>query len=372
MRHRMWTSAAVVLVVAACDAGVSEPESSMSPSAAIYLGAALDTMEAYSIRRFEIDWPTFREQAIADANGSLNSFDTYPAIEAALERLGDGHSFFVRPGGFAATTAGASVGRSGSVLAADGRGSDGNAAVAYIEDGAAPTASASGPAAVDPSTALLADGIGYLDVPEFQGGGPDGNELVGTYHELIEHVDTMGVTCRWVVDLRGNLGGNMWPMLAGVGPILGEGTAGSFLYPDSVSTPWFYEGGVAGLSDLTAFSGTESPYTLGSPLPFVAVLTDSFTASSGEAVAVAFRGRDGARAFGEPTWGVSTVNAGYQLADLAVMFLTVATLVDRQGTVYGSTLEPDEVVTGGVKTGDPETDAVLEAAVTWLAAQPCG
>ncbi len=27
----------------------------------------------------------------------------------------------------------------------------------------------------------------------------------------------------WVVDLRGNVGGNMWPMLAGIGPVLGEG-----------------------------------------------------------------------------------------------------------------------------------------------------
>src|SRR5690348_5042975 len=26
----------------------------------------------------------------------------------------------------------------------------------------------------------------------------------------------------WVVDLRGNVGGNMWPMLAGIGPLLGE------------------------------------------------------------------------------------------------------------------------------------------------------
>lgn len=372
MRHRMWASAAVVLIVAACDAGVSEPESSMSPSAAIYLGAALDTMEAYSINRFEIDWPTFREQAIADANGSLNSFDTYPAIEAALERLGDGHSFFVRPGGFAAAPPGTSVGGSGSALAAAGDGAAGDVTAGDPAAAATVAAPVQGPVAVDPSASLLPDGIGYLDVPEFQGGGPDGDDLVTLYHELIEDVDTMGVTCRWVVDLRGNLGGNMWPMVAGVGPILGEGTVGSFLYPDAVSTPWFYEGGSAGVSNVGTFAATEIPYTLASPLPFVAVLTDTLTASSGEAVAVAFRGRDRARSFGESTWGVSTVNAGYQLADGAVMFLTVATLVDRAGTVYGSELEPDEVVAGGTKTGDPQTDAVLDAAVAWLAAQPCG
>ena len=36
----------------------------------------------------------------------------------------------------------------------------------------------------------------------------------------------------WIVDLRGNGGGNMWAMLAGVGPILGEGEPGASLQED--------------------------------------------------------------------------------------------------------------------------------------------
>jgi carboxyl-terminal processing protease len=342
MRHRRILSAAVVVVVAACDAGVSDPESGMSVSAAIYLGHALDTMETHSIKRFEIDWETFRAQAMADATGAANSFETHPAIEAALERLGDNHSFFVRPGSLGAAAPGM---WSSTQL---------------------------WPAAVDPSAMLLTEGIGYVDVPEFQGGGQDGDDLVAEYHRLIEGIDTLGVACHWVVDLRGNMGGNMWPMVAGIGPILGEGTAGSFLYPDSVRTPWFYVEGAAGIEDFSSLASTDEPYTLVSPRPFVAVLTDSLTASSGEAVAVAFRGRDGARSFGEPTYGVSTVNAGYPLSDGAVMFLTVAALVDRLGTIYGNELEPDELLTGGTKTGNPETDVVLAAAVEWLSAQACG
>lgn len=342
MRQRGVLSAAIALVVVACDAGVSEPESGMSVSAALYLGQALDTMQTHSIKRFEIDWETFRDQTVADATGATNSSETYPAIEAALERLGDNHSFFLRPGSFAAAAPG--MWSSPQLW----------------------------PAAVDPTATLVAEGIGYVDVPEFQGGGQDGNDLVLEYHRLIEAIDTLGVTCRWVVDLRGNMGGNMWPMVAGIGPILGEGTAGSFLYPDSIVTPWYYEAGAAGIEDFSSIAATDEPYTLVSPLPFVAVLTDSLTASSGEAVAVAFRGRDGARSFGEPTYGVSTVNAGYQLTDGAVMFLTVATLVDRLGTVYGTALEPDELLSDGTKTGDPATDLVLAAAIEWLSAQPCG
>ncbi len=94
------------------------------------------------------------------------------------------------------------------------------------------------------------------------------------------------------------------------------------------------------------------------------------TASSGEAVAVAFRARDGARSFGGATWGVSTANAAFPLADGSVIFLTVATMADRDGTLYGGKLTPDEPVSG-VKTGDRQTDATLDAAVVWLLGQVC-
>lgn len=49
----------------------------------------------------------------------------------------------------------------------------------------------------------------------------------------------------WIVDLRGNGGGNMWPMIAGVGPVLGEGTAGAFVDPDDNVTLWGYANGAS-------------------------------------------------------------------------------------------------------------------------------
>ncbi|NNF26841.1 MAG: peptidase S41, partial [Gemmatimonadetes bacterium] len=167
----------------------------------------------------------------------------------------------------------------------------------------------------------------------------------------------------------GNTGGNMWPMIAGVGPILGEDTVGFFVDPDSIFRSWSYVEGEARIND-SPVNAAIPAYELEAPGPHVAVLTDSLTASSGEAVAVAFRGRDGARSFGQPTWGLSTANAPFLLDDGAVIFLTVSTMVDRAGVVYGGEVAPDEVVMGE-KTGDPQTDEVLEAALTWLTAQSC-
>ncbi|NNF13498.1 MAG: peptidase S41 [Gemmatimonadetes bacterium] len=314
---------------AACtDAGPSEPDDSIGLQAHVYISSALDIMEFNSVRRYEIDWTAFREETFAEAAGIMTIPETYPVIVSALERIGDGHSFFQEP-----------------------------------------IASAP-PAAGNAPSAALVDGVGYLDVPAFSGGGEDGDSLALLYHGLIEGVDTMAVqACRWVVDLRGNTGGNMWPMIAGVGPILGEDTVGFFVDPDSVFRSWTYYEGEARINDAPV-NAAIPPYEPQSMAPHVAVLTDSLTASSGEAVAVAFRGRDGARSFGQPTWGLSTANAPFLLDDGAVIFLTVSTMVDRAGVVYGGELAPDEPVVGE-KTGDPQTDEVLEAALTWLSTQSC-
>lgn len=329
LRRRIaWVMAA--FAVSACtEVGPAEPEGSMSPVAYDYLGYALDVMQLQSVRRSVIDWETFRARTLADAAGAETTADTYPAIIGALERIGDGHSFFREP------------------------------------------ASAASSGVLQPPSVERFGDVGYLDVPAFNGGGPDGYELATEYHRLIEEVDTLGVACRWIVDLRGNTGGNMWPMVAGVGPILGADTVGFFADPDSSTRAWTYADGRASLDD-NVYAAADDPYTLSAATPYVAVLTDGRTASSGEAVAVAFRGRPRARSFGEPTWGVSTANAGFQLPDGALIFLTVSTMVDRRGIVYGGRIVPDEFLPGGEKTGDPRTDDVLDAALRWLSSQTCG
>jgi C-terminal processing protease CtpA/Prc len=85
------------------------------------------------------------------------------------------------------------------------------------------------------------------------------------------------------------------------------------------------------------------------------------TASSGEVVAIAFRGRDRERSFGEPTAGLSTANRTFLLPDGAMLVLTTAIDVDRAGHRYGEKVDPDENVR---QVGN--RDLVLEAATTWL------
>ncbi len=348
MRRRYFVWAASVLVAVACaDAGPAEPDGSLAPLAELYLGEAVDIMEDNSVKRHEIDWVAFREDTYADAIGARNPVGTYPAIVAALERIGDNHSFF-----------------------SEGGPTPSSSALSTPQAAEAAGRQETGSAAPDPRVERVQPGIGYVEVPAFSGGGRAANDFAAAYHRRVEEVDALEHPCRWIIDLRGNTGGNMWPMIAGVGPILGEGTVGLFVDADGVLSPWFYEAGRAGVDELVLVE-VANPYQLEYAFPHVAVLTDSLTASAGEAVAVAFRGRPATRSFGEPTWGVSTANAAFPLSDGAVIFLTVATLADRAGNVYGLEVVPDEVVFGEFKRGDPDTDPVLDAALEWLASQQC-
>ena len=140
------------------------------------------------------------------------------------------------------------------------------------------------------------------------------------------------------MDLRGNGGGSMWPVLAVVAPLLrGDGEIGAFVDRESASVRWTLTAGVLASGGTAQLAGAT-----GHREGRVSVLTDAHTASAGEAVAVAFRGLPEVRSYGAATLGfsVGTETAGLPAADLV---LTVATsrFADRTGEVYGGRVTPD-------------------------------
>lgn len=192
----------------------------------------------------------------------------------------------------------------------------------------------------------------------------DGKQYALLAQHVIRQADQAG-TCGWIIDLRNNGGGNMWPMLDGVGPILGEGVVGSFVVPDGVKLAWSYQHGQAQLAGST-MTGVENPYRLKHPDLPVALLTSPFTASSGEAIVVAFRGRPHTHSFGKPTAGIPTSNDEYKLSDGAFLILTVALDADRTGHTYDSAIAPDQSVPVDMSQIGRPGDLALQAATTWL------
>ena len=294
----------------------------------LYLEEALDYLENHSLHRFEIDWPTLRRNARAAVGHIETPSDAYPAIRRALDLVGDKHSAFLTP----ADTAGQQQvvnQRPDLRLVAD-------------LDG-------------------VADRFGYIRVPEAIG--KDIEELAVAYHHGIENLDSAGV-CGWIVDLRRNRGGSMWPMVAGLGPILGEGTLGYYVHPDSTRHPWSYENGASKLNGATVVQ-VEQPYVLREPDSPVAILVDQFTASSAEATFISFVGRPRTRSVGARTAGFSTSNRAFVLSDGAILLVTTSVMADRTGHTYGSRIWPDTLA-GGDRSLDPGTDQSFRIALEWL------
>ena len=210
---------------------------------------------------------------------------------------------------------------------------------------------------------LIGDDVAYLNMPQFNSGNAAWDTyFADTLQGLIRALDRPGLK-GWVLDLRGNMGGNCWPMLAGIGPVLGSGVCGYF-GADADRSDWSYGEGRSLMDDSAQCSVSRAPYTLLAPDPRVAVITGPSTASSGEVVAVAFRARPGARSFGAPTAGYSTTNTNFELSDGAMLFLATSVYVDRAMNAYGAELPPDEPV-----PDTKEGDAALERAVQWLRSQ---
>ena len=301
----------------------------MSAVARAYLIAALDVMQQHALNRARLNWSFLRQRAMQEAAGAVRPSDVYPVIRLTLGNLDDNfHSGLFAPGATASEGVSAKV--------SSGR--------------------------------MLAHSIAYLTLPSHAGSDPEASYITAAEAAIREGESHHA--CGWIVDLRGNGGGDVWPMLIGVQPLLGSGTVGYFVAPSGTREVVSLDPDVArDGAEVQARAVTPNHDDL-SPMP-VAVLTGPSTASSGEFIAIAFRGRPNTLSVGMPTSGRPTANADYRLSDGAILNLTDAQDADRTGHVYpDAPIPPDKIVTTGALTqfGDP-ADPVVQAAESWLTSQ---
>ncbi|WP_173021618.1 S41 family peptidase [Lewinella sp. W8] len=301
----------------------------MSKTARKYLREFFATVEPIALDRDEKPWKELKSVARMLASGAQTTADVYPAMRYTLGRINK-HSFMFEP-----------------AVAADLNGSD----LATDE--------------VDPdlkytSGRRINDRIAYLSMPAMGSGHQATlNAFADSLQGLMAALETE-TTTGWVLDLRENGGGNCWPMLAGVGPLIGEGIAGYFQERDgSNASPWVYRDG-------KSFErGNERVTTRNHQLSHkqfrVAVLVGPQTASSGEITAIAFMGLPYARLFGQPSAGYVTTNTSIPMSDGAMVMVTISIYGDRNKRAVEDRVVPDVIV-----APEAEKDAALEAAIEWL------
>lgn len=210
--------------------------------------------------------------------------------------------------------------------------------------------------------AMLPNNTGYLRIPGMPMG--DNAQLAVPIQAAVCTLQTLGAR-QWVVDLRYNGGGNMFPMLAGLASLLGEGEiGGSMDATGNRMSTWTIKDGDVLYNDFLSVDMVNA-CPMPNP-PKVAVLCSRYTVSSGEVVAVAFRGRANTRSFGEHTAGFVTGTNWVPLPAGVTMAVSVDYFADREGRVYTKFVPVDEEVEFMPDVA-PEEDTGIRKAMEWLA-----
>lgn len=315
LRHR----APSALVVATGIAATALTGCSSPPTVAEYVDEAID-IAARGIEADPATVETVRARVHEETRDATEYADTYDALKVAVTQIAGDHSGFLTP--------------------------EEKEAVFGDTDPA------------DPTVPSMTHGgrVTTIEIPEFLGSNDEGYTRAAVDGWAAVPADT----CGYVVDLRGNGGGNMGPMMAAVSPLLTEGTVLSFVYPGDTRVGVEVTGNAVSVN---GYAMGELPETVPHRVAPVAVLVDGGTASSAEATAIAFVGQENATTIGQTTYGFATANEPTDLPDGAAINLTTAREADRNGTVHSPGVVPEHVVEGGAEQEG--------AARTWVA-ERCG
>ncbi len=297
-----------------------------------YISAVCDTIKKHSLLRDSFDIKAMKGIAMKIAGPSKNYTDCYLAVNYLLESLrpyGDEHSFLMKA----------------------------NEVTNWEKNG-------SQVSAIQFPAYKVMDSCGYILVPPFHGGNPQ--QMLAYADSLQNAIQTLyasGIK-GWIIDLRQNTGGNMEPMLAGLGPLFSADKLGSLVDVENHNDGWYYKNGKY-YGDSEPGWSVSKPVKLEKQLP-IAVLTSNQTGSSGEIVVISFIGNAKTRSFGQSTWGLTTGNGSFALADGSKIFLASTIMADRNGKQYRSSIKPDEEIGETVVKQDV---VILAVAGDWIRKQ---
>ena len=285
-----------------------------------YIAQAIDIIRNNSLVRDSVNFEELQAKASSIATASNNDL-ALEYLLGSLKKYGDDHSFLMK-----------------------------------AEEAKSWEANENPESTIDFPSVRIEKSIGVITVPPFH----SGNEKL-----MIEYADSLhkGLSFAfsnelkgWIVDLRKNTGGNMEPMIVGLGPLLDSGKIGSLVDINGENEYWYYKDGHYYWEKEKGIS-LDDPFTLNKKLPVV-VLTSEQTGSSGEVVVISFIGNTKTTSMGKPTWGLTTGNGEFELEDGTKLFMASTKMVDRNGIVYSSKIQPDYVIEDDNKT--------ILSAIDWI------
>ncbi len=273
------------------------------------------------------DWPVVEREAYALLAKTPGEEGRTAAIRHVLAALKDGHSFYTPP---------------------------------RPAPDAGPTPTPDGAAAplVPPPIAVARDTVqhvGHLEINAWSGsrsGIPTATQQVRDALNLA----LADARCGLVIDVMKNSGGNMYPMMGGIAPLYDDGVLETFQGRGAERQVVNVHDGQLRIDD-NVFPRADLTAPVRKPA-HLAILLGPGTMSSGEILALGFKGQRNVRFFGQATHGATTANQTLPLANGGMVALTTARILDRKGAVQQGPVLPDE-----------KTERPLQAARAWLLEQ---
>ena len=250
------------------------------PNTKEYVDHALKVMDM-GINAGSKDWDQAKESAKSQAKDMETFEDTYELLDQAAKQAGGKHSYFLKP-------------------------SD-------VKEGAREVNM--------PETRLEEETL-YIKLPSIMlAENKDMQAYVDRVNEALTKNDFKNV----IIDLAGNTGGDMNPMVLSLAPLLKEGELLAFKTGETKTGL-----DLEGLSKTSGLSYTDKKLA-GKK---IAVIIDDMTASSGEITGLALKSLEGVKFIGEPSAGYTSVNQSISLYDGAMVVLTTGSIVDKAGNEY--------------------------------------
>lgn len=291
-----WPAVLAVLLTWGCHR--SHPE-------VAYVQAAVDSLHRYSLHAAQLDRDALRTEALQQLTDTSTRTHSHAILDAMARRI-DRHSGLLPPGDVRAQL--------------------------RLEDD---------PALQYPfAFRMLKDRIALVRVDGFtKGDSLSCTRYADSLQRAVVRLHDQSPN-GWLIDLRLNSGGNLYPMLAGLGPLLGCGDLGREVDARGDQEAWWYCRDADHPEGAGHIALVPVPVVFNDTLPVV-VLVGQHTGSAGEALAMSFIGRPRTLLFGDRTAGFTTGNRMCFLQDSAVLNITNAVMMDRAGGTHPEGIAPD-------------------------------
>ncbi|NVJ47377.1 MAG: S41 family peptidase [Cytophagia bacterium] len=213
--------------------------------------------------------------------------------------------------------------------------------------------------------AEIIDNIGYLRIP--QDNTSDNPKAMQShaqnFHQQICEIYEQNPE-GWIIDLRLNTGGNMYPMISSISAIVGEGDFAYQVDRNGNKTNWSIKGlaVMQGKDTITSLIKTCLPDLSSERL---VVLTSQMTGSSGEITALAVSKRPNTYFIGEQTAGFMTSNELIRLPQEVFLLLAHAHEANSDGELVNK-ITPDLEMIEGDSFSNLLEDTKVQKAISWL------